>query len=109
MKIIGKAGDDHYLVQISEEEIAISMGFRGVHDDAYKAAKPKPGYNDGGGLKIGTTVNVKAKADAVNSLAWKERTALEGADALEALAKLLRGAMPSRFFTPPEPAAEEAP
>lgn len=107
MKIIGKVGDGEYIVQISEEEIAICMGFRGRHDDGYKALKPKS-WGDDGSLKTSTVVDVKGKADAVNTMAWKEKTALEGADALEALAKLLRGAMPSRFFRPPGDEPEKA-
>lgn len=102
MEIIGKQDADTYLCKMTEREIALCMGFTGPSDEQYKRAK-----NNwrGDGLPVGTNVAVARRADAITSMQWKERQAQEGADALEALAKIMRGAMPSNFFTLPAEAA----
>ncbi len=108
MKIIGTTARGYnttYLVEITEEEIARCMGFSGTSDAEYKSASSQTKRE--GLFPSGAEIGVGRKVDMVNTIAWKERTALEGAEALESLAKLLRGSMPSNFFTPPpEPEPE---
>lgn len=111
MKIIGKTADG-YLLEATEDDIALAAGFTGKHDANWKLAKDKAGhsYSRMEGLPVGAVVPVRELHSIIGQIRWKEDEAKKGAAALRAIATILEGAMPSVIFpAPPAPAPEGEP
>jgi hypothetical protein len=86
MKIIGKAGDE-YIVQMTEGEISVSLGFDAYCSDKFKeataGARERTGYGGIAGLKVGAVLmpinahrfvqNVHSRGDEVRKLAGSFR------------------------------------
>lgn len=100
MKIIGHTGGD-YLAQLSEDEIAILLGFRGIHGEAYKTwrrAHTRSGMEQL--LEAGTTIEVHEIAKFWQAIQWKEDEAKKAAANLRALADLITTNLPSGIVPP---------
>jgi hypothetical protein len=106
MKIIGQTGSG-FIAEVTEEEIAVALGFRGTYDDAFKAwaEKIKRGGRD---LPVGTVVQVKEISAFWHGLLYREEEAKKAAGTLRALADLITANMPSGIV-PPAPPKEGTP
>lgn len=102
MKVIGTT-DGAYLAQITEDEIAILLGFRSTYDDGYKTWKARATRSHSNStLAVGTEVQVREISQFWTSLLWREEEATKAAETLRALASLISTNLP-RGIVPPEP------
>jgi hypothetical protein len=101
MKIIGQTGSG-YIAEVTEDEIAVALGFRSTYDDAYRAwaAKIKLGGRE---LPVGTVVQVKEISAFWQGIQYKEVEAQKAAGTLRALADLITTNMPSGIVLPAPP------
>jgi hypothetical protein len=102
MKIIGKT-EDGYLVETTEREMAIACGFDWESEKGWiehtKDAR-ESGYNGSGKIKIGSTVEIRAGHDYLNSLRTKETTVRTAAKILRELAEMMEAGVPSAIVPP---------
>jgi hypothetical protein len=105
MKIIAHQGED-YLATVTQDEIALLLGFHSKYDDAFKAWLRKK-TNHQGNLAVGTDVQVLKIGEFWNSVLHKEAEIGNAAKTMRALADLMTTSLPSGIV-PPAPPKEPA-
>lgn len=100
MKIIANSGgrSPSYIVEVSEDELAVMAGYRGAYDDNMRQLRDRNGI-----IPSGSVIPFKANMERIWSLAIHESKAQDAADTLRALAGLLDKALPA-VSLPPVPA-----
>lgn len=108
MKIVGTAGDD-ILAQVSHDEIAVLLGFRSRHDEAFqKWMEPRRVFGRSGAPDLfGLEVQVGALGSYWNRVLHHEAEATKAAATLRALADLITTNLPSGILAPPPPPAKD--
>ena len=109
MKIIGVAGADTFLVQMTEHEIANICGFNSTYDDDYRKLRasvtPRGVRNEM--LPLGAVLQVRQLWEWRNKMNYTGKQAMNSAAFLRSLADLIVGAVPAMIIPPPEPEAPE--
>lgn len=100
MKIIANSGgrSPSYIIEVSEDDLAMMAGFRGQFDDGWRALRDRSGT-----VPTGSVIPFKANMGRIRSLAHHEAKAKDAADTLRALAGLLDKTLPA-VSLPPVPA-----
>lgn len=107
MKIIGQTGRD-YIAQLTEEEIAILLGFPSVHNEGYRTWKRGVARRDDQ-LEAGTDIQVREIAAFWLGIQYREAEATKCAATLRALADLITSNLPSGIVPPAQPQEEPQP
>ncbi|THK33985.1 hypothetical protein EHS39_32940 [Ensifer sp. MPMI2T] len=88
MKIIGQAGRDSYLVQMSTDEIVKAAGYSSPYNDAWEKA------NGRREPIVGTEIGVNAAYSYHERVQSHQEAAAKSARTLRALADMIDGALP---------------
>jgi hypothetical protein len=103
MKIIGKTAAG-YLVEITEREIAMSLGFDWESDKEFRVHTEgaRDQYGNREGLKIGAEIQMRQSHEYLQHLRNKETTVKTAAKILRELAEMMEAGVPTAIVPPPE-------
>lgn len=105
MKVIAKVNGSTYLVEVTEDELAISAGFTNAYADGWKRHTSYAAENRG---LVGFEVKPKVLASFHQTVEANEKKAKDCALMLHALAELITHSLPTVVITPKAEAAPAA-
>jgi hypothetical protein len=108
MKIIGRTGGSGYIVEATENELALCAGFTSDYDDGWKKMRPaaRPNGWEATSLAIGAMI-LPVIAPYMSRLRDNEAKAKASAEMLRTLADMITLHLPTTIIPPSEEQADE--